>query len=121
MRRSSSCTGCGCWAACPSPSTRATSRYARVPGIETVDFSVSSLYQTLEERYGIVATRADYALEALGATPAEAALLDVAVGAPLLGAGETMYDQFDQPTDIGRITYRGDRYRFRATLMRRNA
>jgi DNA-binding GntR family transcriptional regulator len=31
-----------------------------------------------------------------------------------------MYDQYDVPTDIGQIVYRGDRYRFRTTLQRRS-
>jgi GntR family transcriptional regulator len=91
----------------------------RVPGIEVVDFATASLYATLEARFGIVATRVDYSIEAAGATVAEAALLDVTVGASLLHAAETMYDQHDRPTDIGRIVYRGDRYRFRTTLLRR--
>lgn len=93
--------------------------HARVKGIEKLDFSATSLYETLEHRYGIIAMRADYAIEATAASKAQAKLLDVEVGAPLLLATETMYDQHDQPTDIGRIVYRGDRYRFRATLLRR--
>jgi GntR family transcriptional regulator len=93
--------------------------YDRVRGIERVDFATASLYHTLESDFGISATRADYALEAVGATARESQLLDVELGAPLLSAAETMYDQFDRPTDIGRIVYRGDRYRFRARLLRR--
>jgi GntR family transcriptional regulator len=93
--------------------------YARVEGIEKVDFTTASLYETLGERYGIIPTRADYALEAAGATAAEARVLEIDPGTPVLKAGEMMYDQHDQPTDIGRIIYRGDRYRFRTTLTRR--
>lgn len=92
--------------------------YERVRGIENVDFTTASLYGTLTDRYGIVPTRADYAIEAVRASPEEAELLDLEVGGALLRASETMYDQHDVPTDTGRIIYRGDRYRFRTTLTR---
>jgi GntR family transcriptional regulator len=95
--------------------------HERVAGIERVDFSTASLYETLREQFGIIATRADYALEAAGASAAEARVLEVDAGTPVLRASETMYDQHDQPTDIGRIIYRGDRYRFRTTLTRRSS
>jgi GntR family transcriptional regulator len=90
--------------------------YARVEGIEDVDFSTTSLYGTLRERFGIVATRVDYSIEAVGASAAEAKLLDVDAGSALLRASEVMYDQHEMPTDFGCIVYRGDRYRFRTTL-----
>jgi GntR family transcriptional regulator len=90
--------------------------HARVPGIETVDFTRASLYTTLRERFRIVATRVDYSIEAVGASPAEAELLDVEVGSALLRGSEVMYDQHEVPTDFGCIVYRGDRYRFRTTL-----
>ncbi len=92
--------------------------YARVNGIEAVDFARASLYATLRERFGIVATRVDYAIEAVGASPEEAQLLEVEPGSALLRASEVMYDQHEVPTDFGGIVYRGDRYRFRTTLTR---
>lgn len=93
--------------------------HARVPGIEEVDFTGASLYATLEERYGVIPTRADYVIEAVAATSNEAGLLAVEIGSPLLRANETLYDPQDRPIDIGRMVYRGDRYRFRTTLVRR--
>jgi GntR family transcriptional regulator len=93
--------------------------YDRVTGIEAVDFTAASLYATLEDRYGIVATRADYAIEAVGATRRDVELLDVEIGAAMLHASGTMYDQHDRPTDIGCMVYRGGRNRFRTTLARR--
>lgn len=93
--------------------------YARVPGIEEIDFTAASLYRTLEERYDIVPTQADYVIEAVAATEHHARLLEVDLGGPLLDARDTMYDQLDRPTNIGRMIYRGDRYRFRTTLVRR--
>ena len=94
--------------------------YSRVADIERIDFTTASLYDVLVSRYSIVPTRTDYAIEASGATAAEAALLQLEVGAPVLRAAEIMYDQHDQPTDIGQIAYRGDRYRFRTTLKRQS-
>jgi GntR family transcriptional regulator len=92
--------------------------YERVPGIDSVDFATESLYTTLRSRYDIVATRVDYALEAVGATDEEAELLDLAPGSALLRASEVMYDQHDVATDFGTIVYRGDRFRFHTTLTR---
>ena len=91
----------------------------RCKGIEKVDFTTASLYETLERRFDIVPTRADYVIEATAATREQARLLRLDAGAPVLQATETMFDQLDRPTDAGRIVYRGDRYRFRATLIRR--
>ena len=93
--------------------------HARVQGIEAIDFTTASLYETLRDQYGIVATRVDYAIEAVGASAGEAHLLDVEVGSAILRASEVMYDQREVPTDIGCILYRGDRYRFRTTLAKR--
>jgi len=95
--------------------------HARVPGIEDVDFSTASLYETLASRWRIVPTRADYVIEAVAAGELDAERLDLEPHAPLLVARETVYDQYDAPVDIGCITYRGDRYRFQATLMRHPA
>ena len=92
--------------------------HARVPGIEDIDFTVASLYATVEERWQIVPTRADYAIEAIAAGEREATLLELDIGSPLLLALETMYDQHGAPTDLAEIRYRGDRYRFETTLMR---
>jgi GntR family transcriptional regulator len=102
----------------PIALNRSRISHARVPGIEDVDFSSASLYAALEERWGIVPTRVDYAIEAIGATDREAQLLDLDEGGPLLVARETMYDQQGAPTDLAEIAYRGDRYRFQTTLMR---
>jgi len=60
--------------------------------------------------------RADYCVTAQAATADQAALLGVSPGAPLLAATQTTYDHSGQPIELGAITYRGDRYRFRAVL-----
>ena len=55
-------------------------------------------------------------IEAITADKHQAELLDHTVGGPLLVAHETSYDTDDRPVDLARLTYRGDRYRFRASL-----
>ena len=91
---------------------------ARAPGLAAADFSQASLYTTLEAD-GVVPAWAEFALSAAAATPEEAALLDLAVGSPLLTASQTTFDQDHRPIELGHVRYRGDRYRFRATLVRR--
>lgn len=90
-----------------------------VPGLETLDFTTSSLYATLQEKYDLLPTRADFCVEALPATQEQAKLLEVTNGTPLLASTQTTYDQHDRPLEIGKITYRGDRYRFRAEFVSR--
>ncbi len=88
----------------------------RVPvDVAEVDFATASLYSSLEER-GVVPTRAAYAIEARAADQRAARLLAVDTGAPVLVTTQTTYDQRQRAVEWGRITYRADRYRFRATL-----
>ena len=89
-----------------------------VPGLESVDFDSISLYTTLETRYGIVPTTAHYSLEARSAEPEWAEHLDLRPGQPVLLAYQKTLDQGGVPIEIGRIIYRGDRYRFEASLKR---
>ena len=62
--------------------------------------------------------RADYSVRALPATEVEAELLDVHGGEPLLLATTKSYDDGGRVVELGEMLYRGDRYRFRATLTR---
>lgn len=104
-----------------APFTRQLSRIVsdRVPGIEEIDFARCSLYEVLSERFDVVPTRADYAVEARAADEVDAELLGVDVGSPLLWAAQTTYDQHGTPFELGWSAYPHDRYRLRATLTRR--
>jgi GntR family transcriptional regulator len=102
----------------PIALSRSRIAHHRVIEIEDVDFSTASLYETLERRWKIVPSRADYSIEAARADDREASLLEVEQGSPLLVARETMYDQYGVPTDLAETAYRGDRYRFHTTLSR---
>ncbi len=88
---------------------------AVAPGLPSVDFAHASLYATLTE-HGVRPIRAEYAVEARGADADEAALLEVEPGRPVLVTHQTTVDAAGRPIELSRMTYRGDRYRFRAVL-----
>jgi len=89
----------------------------RAPSLPEQDWTRASLYDVLE-RAGVVPVRASYSVEAVAADARHADLLGLAEGAPLLLAQQITYDQDQRPFELGRMAYRGDRYRFRATLTR---
>lgn len=89
-----------------------------VPGLESIELTDCSLYQILRERYDIVATRCDYELQAESADRKVSKLLGIAEGAPVLVGYQMTYDQNEQCFDIGKQVYRGDAYRFKASLFR---
>lgn len=88
----------------------------RAPGLLDADFSTASLYEELAARHGIVAWRADYVLQAEPAGERMAALLELALGEPVLVARQTTVDPSRRPFQLSVLTYRGDRYRFRTAL-----
>jgi len=86
-----------------------------LPGLDDKDFRDASLYAALQ-RHGVRPFRADYEVQAIAADAEHAHLLDVAAGAPLLSARQICVDDSGRRIESGHITYRGDRYRFRAVL-----
>jgi GntR family transcriptional regulator len=91
---------------------------ARVPGLQLVDLTDLSLYELLRERYSVVATRCDYELQSEPVSEPVSALLDLPEGAPVLVGYQMTYDQNERCFDVGRQIYRGDSYRFKASLFR---
>lgn len=89
-----------------------------VPDIQDADLTDSSLFTVLQESYGLVATRCDYQVQAMAADERIAPLLGLSVGAPVLVGEQTTYDQRERAITTGRVTYRGDAYRFKASLFR---
>lgn len=85
--------------------------YARFPGIEKLDFSQLSLYQTLRERYEIRVSSADEILEARAATRWEASLLGIQARSSLLAISRTLWSTDGRPVETAHSVYRGDRYR----------
>jgi GntR family transcriptional regulator len=86
-----------------------------VPDSGASDFEDASLYEVLR-RHGVRPSRADYEVQAVAADADQAHLLGVEPGAPLLSARELCVDDTGRRVERGHITYRGDRYRFRAVL-----
>ena len=91
---------------------------ALAPDLGEVDFSTASLYGVLEDRYGIRPARARFAVEAIAADERLAALLELERGGPLLRCEQLTEDESGRPIELCEMVYRGDRYRFRATLVR---
>jgi GntR family transcriptional regulator len=91
---------------------------ALAPGLDQGDFTATSLYAFLEERYGIRPTRARLSAEAVAADRRQARLLDLRPGEPLLRCNQVSEDQVGRRIELCEMTYRGDRYRFHATLER---
>jgi len=88
------------------------------PELPTIDFSTASLYAVLDAA-GAALVRADYTTEAVAADAEQARHLGVSQGSPLLLARTTSYDASDRVVELGETAYRSDRYRFRATLVRK--
>lgn len=89
---------------------------ASAPTLSTHDWTYASLYQVLAS-HGNRPMRSDCSIEAHPATAEQAQQLDVPLGTPVLVAETLSYTLDGRLVDRGRIVYRGDRYRFRATLI----
>lgn len=81
------------------------------PGIDKLDFTSVSLYQTLRERYGVRMSRADEIIEARSANRQQAELLDLPRNGSLLSITRTLWSVNGKPVETAQSVYRGDRYR----------
>jgi DNA-binding GntR family transcriptional regulator len=86
-----------------------------LPTALTIDFSAVSLHDCFRAA-GHAPAIADTEVEAIVAGEAQARLLDVPEGFPLLNVQQAFYDSRNRAIERAVITYRGDRYRFRARL-----
>jgi GntR family transcriptional regulator len=91
---------------------------ARFPGLTGEMRRTSSLYRVLSEMYGVVPTEAEETIETAAATPAQAELLQIDTGAPILVLGRHSFDADHVPFEYVRSWYRGDRYTLVARLGR---
>ena len=80
------------------------------------DFSQESLYAVLRDYYNVLLVSAVQTFEARSATKAEASLLNIKVGAPVLAIHRITYDDKGDACEVVKSAYRGDRYKFRAKL-----
>lgn len=78
-----------------------------------------SLYQFLQERYGLHPFEAEQSYEASLARAGDADLLGIRVGAPVLFVTRTTMDVRLRPFECVRSVYRADRYRLTIHLTRR--
>jgi GntR family transcriptional regulator len=88
------------------------------PGLEEVDLGERSLYEVLEGRFSMRPTRARFTVEAIAADDRSAGLLGLEPGRPLLRCQQQTEDETGRQIELCEMIYRGDRYRFRATLVR---
>ena len=91
---------------------------ARFRGLRRYVTSGGSLYQVLRERFGVEMGHAEETIETALASPAEAELLGADVGLPMLLLSRHSFDADGKPVEWVRSIYRGDRYKFVATLNR---
>ncbi|MDI6871134.1 MAG: GntR family transcriptional regulator [Bacillota bacterium] len=89
-----------------------------VPGLCAEDVK-GSLYQTLEKKYHLVLARAHERVEAKPAGTAEAAMLGVRRGAPLLHITRVTYGPDGRPLELVMAASRADRYAYEVELVGR--
>jgi GntR family transcriptional regulator len=85
---------------------------ARFPDLAAQDFTKVPLYATLERLYGVQMGRALSTIEVVQIAGDEANLLQLAPGASALRVQGTTFDQDDRATEVSRVLYRADRFRF---------
>ena len=100
----------------PVAITRTLVPLFHAPHLPELDWSEASLYDELAA-VGCAPVRSDHSVEAQAADNRLATLLDLVVGAPVLVADSSSYSVDDRLIEQSRLIYRGDRYRFRATLI----
>lgn len=87
------------------------------PQMASTDFSVHSLYATLRSATPPVAPYvADYSVEARAPSREEAELLEIGDATPVLVATQLAYYADKRPLEYSVAVFRGDRYRFRASI-----
>jgi GntR family transcriptional regulator len=91
---------------------------ARVPGLEGVDLTDVSLYETLAHRWGIQVAIADQWYSVIRPTETEARLLGVQPGHPGMLVERVTRDPSGGVVEYVRSLYRGDRYEVHARLRR---
>lgn len=87
------------------------------PQLAETDFGRASLYATLRAATpGQFPRVADYSVEARQPTEKERELLEICDVTPVLVATQLAYNQDARPLELTVAIYRGDRYRFRASI-----
>ena len=79
------------------------------PGLEKEELARGSIYAVIRTKYGVQIDHGVRVVEAVACPSAEAKLLHVKAGAPLLLIHNTMYDAAHRPVEHSAIQRRGDR------------
>lgn len=87
-------------------------------GLDGIDLTDRSLYETLEQDCGLRIARSSYSVRAEAADEPTADLLRIEAGDPVLIGEELTYTEDGVTVLCGRMTYRSDAYRFQADLFR---
>jgi len=88
----------------------------RFPDLLTHNFAIESLYEVLENQYGVKLTQAEQTIEAAIAGPRESELLKLPRRAPVLNIRRLTLTEAGEQVEYVCSVYRGDRYKFRSTL-----
>lgn len=87
--------------------------YALCKGIEEIDLTDRSLYQTLQDEFLLKIGRGETSIEAIVADAQQAKLLQIKKGAPLFLLQNVTYLIDGTPIDSSEAAHRGDRCKFR--------
>lgn len=88
----------------------------RFPDLIKCDLNNRSLYQFLNERYGVTRQRSRRTVESVGASVKEAELLCIPEGSPLLKISGIALDNTDHMLETGWTVYRADRFKLTADM-----
>ena len=84
----------------------------RFPGLDRYDLEDRSIYEVMENEYGVTIFKARQCFEPVVASTFEADLLNIAEGDPLMLEKRLSYNEVNTPVEYGVDRYRGDRFRF---------
>jgi len=91
---------------------------ARLPGFDATALSSGSLYELLDQRYGVQIRSANQQLQATVLNEEEAALLEVPAFSPSLLVERVTLSGNGEVVEYGKSLYRADRYRFELNVVR---
>jgi GntR family transcriptional regulator len=91
-----------------------------VPGLAEKSALIESLYELLEQRYGLVPSRAVDVVETRAATDEEAERLLIEPWSPLLVVTRVSYLEDGSPLEYAVAISRGDRFQYQVTLQGRS-
>ncbi len=92
--------------------------YDLCPGLLAEDLQSQSIYNLLEQKYGLILHVAEQFLEPSLATRREALLLQISIGDPVLLIERITCLKEGRRVEYAKSVYRGDKYRFRVLLER---